>query len=1317
MTARSPKDYVFLSHAGVDTQKASELADLLRRSAIEVWFDKDDVEPSAHWMVTLEKAVQNASGMVVYVGRLGIQAWMDREVRLGLVHNTARPEAYPLIPVLGEGADPDTLPPFLQQHQYVDLRYSERLTAEIGRLQELLKRKSEKRAITAEYWSGNSPFRGLQVFEANDAWLFFGRDSDTDQLLERLSSAPTLAILGNSGSGKSSLLRAGLIPAIRRGRLRLGSRFLDTCRIAIVRPSDDPFAELAESVPRQLAPELSAPQLRRIINEWRQHLTSGPSALRDCIAAITGSNPEGTRVLLIVDQFEEIFALTTQHEVREKYINALLGAARIEGSIPVQIVISMRADFYPQCLDHPHLSRLLESSVHNVSVISEEQMRDNIEKRLFLAGSKAEAGLIDSLLNDAATEPGNLALLEHALGELWRKQGGYGCILTNGAYAEIGGLRGSLARHADATYQGLTASEQLIASKIFMSLVQLGEGAPDTRRRVHKRALLELGPREEIEALLARLASARLITTGGNRQEDQFVEVSHEALIREWPTLREWIRQNREDLRFERRLMDRAEDWDNLNRDPSTLLGGVVLLTAEDWLRKRERVPALVAWFIEAGIQARERQLKREQSKRRNRIWGFSIVTAGIVVLSLSAALWTRSQKNFAEARALHAWAAVSLNEDPERTLTLGLYAWNKQHAMVPGLEELLHTALLQPLSRLTLVGHQDPVWSIAWSPDGTRLATASEDKTVQLWEATQGRKLQTLTGHQAGILSIVWSPDGSKLATASEDKTAKVWDVSSGRALLTLSGHSAEVFSISWSPDGTKIATGSVDKTTKIWDVASGRELRTLAGHTGTIYSVAWSPDGNMLATASEDKTAKLWNPILGQELRTLVGHQAFVMSIAWSSDGMKLVTGGQDKTARVWDEATGRELLVLRGHLGEVASVAWSSDGHQIATASYDKTIKLWNVDTGRELQTFRGHQGAVWTVAWSPDGRSLATASLDNTAKIWDAGPPHELTTLLGHQDEVLSIAWSPDGRKLATGSRDKTAKVWDAATARELRTLDGHHGSVWNIAWSPDGKKLATASLDKTAKLWDTATGRQLQTLTGHTKEIVSIAWSPDGSKVATASYDKTARVWDVESGRSLNVLHGHDANLWAVAWSPDGNKLATASEDHTAKIWDAHDGHELLTLRGHENWVMSVAWSPDGTKLATTGEDKTARVWNPITGRELQTLNGHAGFVVATVWSPDGKKLATASDDQTAKVWDIATGRELITLRGHQSGLYAVAWSPDGKMLASAGGDKIAQIYIINQVDLLNLIHSRITRNLTLEECRRYMNTNQCPPLR
>ncbi len=579
--------------------------------------------------------------------------------------------------------------------------------------------------------------------------------------------------------------------------------------------------------------------------------------------------------------------------------------------------------------------------------------------------------------------------------------------------------------------------------------------------------------------------------------------------------------------------------------------------------------------------------------------------------------------------------------------------------------------------------GHTGWVGALAWSPDGTRLATAGGgDALVRVWDTQAGEELLTLAGHTGWVGALAWSPDGTRLATAGGgDASVRVWDAQAGEELLTLTSISSAQ-ALAWSPDGTRLATaGGADALVRVWDAQEGKELLALTGHAGWVGAVAWSPGGTRLATGGGDALVRVWDAHTGEERLTLTGHEGWVRALAWSPDSGRLATAGDDALVRVWDAHTGEERLTLTGHEGWVRALAWSPDSGRLATAGDDALVRVWDANTGEERLTLTGHEGWVRALAWSPDSGRLATAGGgDVSVRVWDAQAGEQLLTLTGHEGWVGALAWSPDGTRLATGSGDDAlVRVWDAQAGEQLLTLTGHGSWVGAVAWSPDGTRLATGSGDASVRVWDPQGSEQLLTLTGHTNWVRAVAWSPDGTRLATGSDDASVRVWDPQGSEQLLTLTGHTNWVRAVAWSPDGKLLATGG-DTSVRVWDAQTGEEMLTLAGHEGWVGAVAWSPDGRRLATGGGDALVCVWDAQTGEEMLTLAGHEGWVGAVAWSPDGRRLATGGGDALVRLWGAQEGEEILTLAGHTDWVRAVAWSPDGTRLATASGDTTVRIW-------------------------------------
>ncbi|AZK93855.1 MULTISPECIES: WD40 repeat domain-containing protein [Streptomyces] len=1126
------------------------------------------------------------------------------------------------------------------------------------------------------------PYKGLAAFQETDADLFFGRERAVGELVERLARYPVVALFGASGAGKSSVLRAGLAA-------RLGNAVVFT-------PGARPLAECADRIGGETGTDP---------DELRTRLAADPAALRRALGAA------GRPLTLIVDQFEEVFTLCRDPAERDAFLAALVAAAEGDSGdvVDMRVVLGVRADFYTHCTRFPRLVAALRHSQVMLGPMTAEELGQAITRPALREGGELEDALLARLVAETEGRAGVLPLLSHALRETWARRSG--TVLTLDGFHAAGGIDGALARTAESVYTALPPARQRQARELFLRLTAPGEGTEDTKRRIHRG---ELDDDPDTADILERLAAARLVTLG-----DGSVEIAHEALIRSWPRLHDWLAAHRDGMRIHRQLTDATTAWEALGRDPGSLYRGTRLSLARDWaLSHPEALSARERAFLDAAVAAedREQTAARRRTRRLRRLVALLTVlvltATGATAVAIRAGRLATEQRNDSLSREVAAEAATLRALDPALSVQLSLAAYRLAPTREArgGLLSAFATPYATALTGRSPSIAKNPYGQTAsFTSDGATLVTAEGDNTVRLWDSAdphRPREYATLSGHGAVVCGTAFSPDGQVLATVGRDSTVRLWDTAEPRRprrLATLSVHSAPVCAVAFSPDGRLLVTAGEDATVRLWDLSVVHRPRGLAlvRPGAAVRTVAFSPDGRTLTTGGPDRAVRLWDVSDRRRLRSraaLTGHTGPVLSAVYSPDGATLATTSEDGTVRLWRTARpDAPPVVLKGHLRTVYAAAFSPGGRTLATAGEDHTVRLWDLSDPARPRTrsvLTGHIAMVISVAFSPDGRTLASASQDHAVRLWDLPVP----ALAGHGDFVFGTAFGANGRTLVTTGQDRTARLWDVSGVRPRRSiavLTGHTGPVYGAAFSPDGRILATTSEDLSLRLWDASNpaGTELLSVTADgVGNPEGVDFSPDGRLLATTSPDRTVRVYDVSNParpRKKSVLFGHTDHVRAADFGPDGRLLATAGDDRTARLWDVSDPsrpRELAVLTGHTGGVRSVAVSPDGRTAATASHDRTIRLWNitdPTRPRPRATLTGHTSIVYDVAFGPDGRTLATAGDDRTARLWDVSDPsrpRELAVLTGHTDRLHHIAFSPDGTTLASTSRDGTALLW-------------------------------------
>lgn len=1118
---------------------------------------------------------------------------------------------------------------------------------------------------------GLAPYRGLARFETGDSDLFFGREQLTADLVDLLRRRRFAAVFGPSGSGKSSLLRAGLIPVLRHVQ-RPGPR---PAAIRILTPGERPA--------RSHAPLLT------------------PAIPRDGDAAAD--------TFVIVDQFEEVFTLCHDAAERARFIDLLLTARQPESRL--RVLLAVRGDFYGRCAEHRELADALRDANLLTGAMSRTELRDAVVKPATAAGLTVERALTTRLVEEIADAPGGLPLLSHALLETWRRRRGK--TLTMAGYEAAGCLDGAIAKTAEKVYGRFTEDQAAAARRVLLRMVAPGDGTPDTRRPVERAELGDTG--RVVEAL----TGARLLTLDGDT-----VEIAHEALLTAWPRLRGWIEEDRERLRVHRNLTEAAHAWQELGREEGALYRGSRLAAAQEYFggAAREDLTDLERAYLDAGRD-------HEQKGRRRSRLVLTAVTAALCLALVAAGLavgqWRSAvtAQHLAQSRQLAAQSGALLDSDPDLAALLAVHAYRTSPTREA--TAALYAAAALPL-RKRLVGGTEPVDSIALSPDGHTVADQTRDGKVRIWDLPGGRLRRTFTGYDSGEVAA-FSPDGGTLAVAfgrGADGMIGLLDPVTGRKLRTITVPDDAVRGIAFSPDGRTVAAASVT-TVRMWDVATGRKRR---GFTGLYpQAVAFGPDGRTVAAAGLDGLVRVWDVATGRT-RTVGGDRIDGRAVAFSPDGRSYAVARTDGSVQLREVATGIVRHTLKDVPVGMNTLAFAPDGRTIAVPSLDDTVRVWDTASGAARTTVTaGHHGrGVMKVALTADGRTLVTSSnRDPDVRVHrlPADPPQ--TTLPGPAGTSIDdMVFSRDGHAVATVRQGPpgigAVQLWDAGTGDREASLaldkDSAPGRkqptfpvsrLAAVGFDPTGRALAARSVKKGAiEVRDVATGRlRLSRALGAGGTAV---FSPDGTQLAVVGRQGAVHLLNLSTG--VRHTAAQPGSRW-MAFTPDGRTFAAVGNEadgDQVRLFDAATGRSQGTIKLSTQFLSAFTFSPDGRTLATvSGSRGSVTMWNARTGR-LQDSFSVGGVVASLAFSPDARTLAV-SGARGVQLWDLATGQNRLTLPARSP--EAVAFSPDGRTLA-IGTDGSVGLWSVDLPDPARAIHdicAAVDTTLTPQEQSRYLH--------
>jgi len=1148
----------------------------------------------------------------------------------------------------------------------------------------------------------SNPFPGLRPFESHENYLFFGRDGQSNELLRKLRETHFLAVVGTSGSGKSSLVRAGLLPDLYSGMMAGSSSHW---RIAIFRPGGSPMANMAKALsqPGVLVDQDTEDDL--YTQEQFIRITLERSALGLVEAFRQANLPRKENLLVVVDQFEELFRFvnsSTEPNARDQavaFVKLLLSSVQDKDN-SIFVVITMRSDYLGDCSRFHDLPEIINEGQYLIPRMTRNQRREAIKGPVAVGGADITPQLVQRLLNDVGSSPDQLPIMQHALmrtWDFWKEKGQPDSPINISDYEAIGGIDQALSLHADKAYRevtaGLTEKEsarlKLVVEKLFKFLTEKGPDNREIRRQASIQDIMDHTGAGFEELLLVieifrKPGYSFLVPPVQKLEPDTVIDISHESLIRQWETLKTWVEEEAESSKTFLRLVESAQQYFENKKD---LLFGLELDQYIEW---RDHFKPDHAWakrysadcdrslkYLEDSQKQRQRikeekhkqvaeiELRRRKELRRTRVFASVLALATLVSIGfLIYASYQRRealiQRDIAQANYQISEAQLEAGTDPTVALRMAEQAIQTQSSAL--VLNAAHQIYRENIFYKTLSRDQE-VHAVAFSPANSMMLTGSEDGTLRIWNEDGEVQQEIAAGKFINAASF--APGGDQIAVADDQGTVWLYDINGTQ--LQEFGHDQPVTSLAFFPDG-HILTGSDNL--RIWDL-NGNLIHTF-GH-GQISSVAISQDGQWVVSAFYDRQAELYDA--KGSLKNHIGSDTdFIYSVTFGADPNRILTGSVDGIVKIWD-TEGNLMEEFDFHRNRISSVAFSQSGDRILTGSYDNLIVLYDLETDQYWE-LKGHQNRISSVALSADGSTILSGSYDGTARLWEQ-QGQLIDEFEAHNDFISSVSYSPDGSKLLTGAYDQTAKLWDLEGTL-LAQVQGHHDQVNAVAFSPIGDRILTGSEDGIVLLSDLA-GNTLQQFSGHMAAVSSVGFSSDGTKIITGSADSTARCWNL-NGELLLEIEGHQGRVSSVAFSPDGSMILTASWDSLARLWN--DQGKLLTeFSGHQNLVHTAVFSQDGAQVLTGSSDNSLRIWD-LKGNLVKDIPT-PGIVSTVAVSPDKSRILSVNLGNSVMLWDVDGN----LLKEYSGQIVSAAFSHDGNSIVAGSGGIVQLWNAVMKLDL------------------------------